>query len=474
MPEPRFGHVVNTGQRWRAAPPFLAGAAGTFRVLCSVTAASVAVGTAIWRGAGERPILAIAMVSMLIGLAALSPGGALGATVLAIPTAFEIHPFAIGSFSLLEIGILTCTAGLALRTASTGWTGIRTAVVTIGDHSELVFPALLTLPAAFLAFGMMDETAYRAEALREIRLVIAEPLLFLLCALVVFRHRPVRTYVWICALAVGAFLGVGACFELLTGTGDVVDGAIMRATATYTHPNNLALFMERTLLLTLPFALRSPRSWLLWVCIALQGAGVIATFSRGALLAVVLGTSAALLLLRMRRVLFLFGGLCVTGGLILVVIARDRILDAGGVGSEPTRFAIWRSAFQMALDHPVFGVGPDQFLYQYSRRYIEPAAWPERYTSHPHNLVLDVWLRLGVAGLTCAVGIAAGLIARAARSGTEVRADPIAVGGVAALVGGLGHGMFDNGFFLPDLAVLTWLAVGFLLTTPREPRIGST
>lgn len=469
--------LVNTGQRIerrsRVVPCLAGGVNDRLRVSCIVTASVVSVGAGIWSGLGERPILATAMVGLLVALAVISPCGALGATVLAIPTAFEIHPLAIGSFSLLEIGILTCGAGLALRTAASGWKSIRTATLTIVGSVELVLPALLLLPAALLAFLMMPETAYRAEALREIRLVIAEPILFLLCALVILRERSARLYVWLCAAGIGAIVGAVASLELVAGTGEVVDGAIMRATATYSHPNNLALFAERTLLITLPVAMRTSRPWLLWICVALQSAGVIATFSRGALIAVVTGTVAALLLLRMRRALWWLGALCVAGGFALMTIARDRVLDAGGVGAEPTRFAIWRSAFRMALDHPVFGVGPDQFLYHYGRRYIEPAAWPERYTSHPHNLALDFWVRLGVAGVACGIGIAAGLVARVARSLASIRADPVAVGGVAALVGGLAHGMFDNGFFLPDLAVLTWLAVAFVLTPTFEQRIPS-
>ena len=448
----------------------LASASGGLRVACLVTAAYVAIGVAIWNDTGELPILAFAMVGILIALASVSPCGALGGVVLAVPTAFEIHPLSVGSFSLLEIGILTSAAGLALRTVLSGWTVIRTAIVAVASPIEVVFPALLLLPTGFLAFWTMPETAYRAEALRELRLVIVEPLLLLWCALVVFRERSARTYVWRCVVAVGAVVGAVACLELYTGTGGVIDGAIRRATATYSHPNNLALFLERTLLITLPFGLRLPRSSsLLWVCIAFQAVGVLATFSRGALIAVVIGTVSALLLLRMRRALIWFAGLSLAGALVLVATARERLFDAGGFGSEPTRFAIWRSAFRMALDHPLFGVGPDQFLYQYSRRYIEPAAWLERYTSHPHNLALDVWLRLGVAGLACFTGIAAGLVAWCARWLTSIRADAAAIGGVAALVGGLAHGMIDNGYFLPDLAVLTWLAVAFILTARSDP-----
>jgi O-antigen ligase len=271
-------------------------------------------------------------------------------------------------------------------------------------------------------------------------------------------------------VAIGAIIGAVACLELATGTGNVVGDAIMRATATYSHPNNLALFIERMLLLTLPCVLRFRQSGLLWACVGLQGVGVVSTFSRGALVAVVVGTAAAMLVMRMRRELLWMGGLVIAGGLVLVAIARDRILDAGGSGSEPTRFAIWRSAIRMGLDHPVFGVGLDQFLYQYSRRYIEPAAWPERYTSHPHNLALDMWLRLGVAGIASFLAVVAGIILRVGRSLPTIRGDAIAVGGLSALVGGLAHGMFDNGFFLPDLAVLTWLAVALLVTAESDPR----
>lgn len=429
-----------------------------------VTIAILVIHVGIWIGAGENPIIAVAIFLALVALAVVSPAGAAGAVVLTVPTAFEIHPLVVGSFSLLEIGIVTSAAGIALRVMRGGLSRVHTAITSIAAPVEVMLPALLLAPCALLAFRMMPDTAFRTEALREIRLVILEPLLFLGTGLLVFREGQARVYVWGCSVAIGAIIGSAACLELLVGTGDVVDGAIMRATVTYSHPNNLALFTERMLLLTLPVLLRFPRSWILRVCVTLEGAGVISTFSRGALVAVVIGACAAMLLLGMRRPLLWLAVAVMTGGLVLLAIARDRVLDVGGSGSEPTRFAIWRSAFDMALDHPLFGVGPDQFLYQYSRRYIEPAAWPERYTSHPHNLPLDVWLRIGVPGVACFIGIASGLFLRITRMFAIVRADAIAIGGLCALIGGFVHGLFDNGFFLPDLAVLTWLAVALVLT----------
>src|SRR5690606_28194054 len=113
----------------------------------------------------------------------------------------------------------------------------------------------------------------------------------------------------------------------------------------------------------------------------------------------------------------------------------DRLIDAGGSGAEPTRLTIWRAGWRMVLDHPIFGVGPDQFLYQYSRRYIEPMGWPERYTSHPHNLLLDVWLRLGVLGLAAMATLVAGLLWWVKRLFVPIRQDVWAMGAIAALVG---------------------------------------
>ena len=52
----------------------------------------------------------------------------------------------------------------------------------------------------------------------------------------------------------------------------------------------------------------------------------------------------------------------------------------------------------MLRDHPAWGVGLDQFVSQYPR-YIKPDAWQERFTSHPHNLILDFYVRLGLLGL---------------------------------------------------------------------------
>ena len=107
----------------------------------------------------------------------------------------------------------------------------------------------------------------------------------------------------------------------------------------------------------------------------------------------------------------------------------------------------------------------DQFLYHYPR-YMHPEAWREASLSHPHNIVLDYWLRLGLLGLA-GLAWAAWLVVRRVRLATGPAAGatrpagglPLALGlgGAGALVALVVHGLLDNSYFVLDLAYATWI-----------------
>src|SRR5262249_11132065 len=131
------------------------------------------------------------------------------------------------------------------------------------------------------------------------------------------------------------------------------------------------------------------------------------------------------------------------------------------------------STLAMIRDHPIFGVGPDNFLYQYRTHYILPTAFTDAGLSHPHNIVLDFWTRLGLLGLLVAALILVGFW-REARSlyrrlpEGETRA--LAIGLMAAMVASLAHGLIDNSFFLVDLAfvLMLMLAATQILSQQRD------
>jgi putative inorganic carbon (hco3(-)) transporter len=133
-------------------------------------------------------------------------------------------------------------------------------------------------------------------------------------------------------------------------------------------------------------------------------------------------------------------------------------------GSGLIRIDLWKSALAMLRDHPVFGVGLDQFLNQYQGVYIAPTNQRERWLSHPHNIVLDWWLSLGIMGVLLAgwIGVRAVRGALALTRRTDVRVGALARAALAGLVAVLAHGLIDNSYFLQDLALTVWLFCALL------------
>jgi len=117
----------------------------------------------------------------------------------------------------------------------------------------------------------------------------------------------------------------------------------------------------------------------------------------------------------------------------------------------------------MIRDHPLFGVGLDNFLYQYRDRYVLPEAIVERNLSHPHNIVLDFWTRLGILGVVAIVWLEVVFFREGLRLYRGLR-DPdlrvLALGLMASMADCLAHGLIDNSYFLVDLAFVFMLTVG--------------
>ncbi len=263
---------------------------------------------------------------------------------------------------------------------------------------------------------------------------------------------------------------------------------VQRIRAFYGSPNNLALYLERSLAVTLALGLfvRDRRTRVIWLVPAgIQGAALLLTFSKGALLLALPVTFVVLWLGGWRllrqsgqstRPLWLLAGLAAVGFLAMTPFLGterfQRPLDFSQ-GTGFLRIQLWRSAWQMALDHLPFGVGPDNFLYTYRSGYILPKAWQEPNLNHPHNWLLDRWTRLGLVGLALGLGFWASGIAklwRRFRSGdgdshdVESKNDERiwALGFLAASMAALAHGWIDLSYALPDLMIV-WVLMFFVI-----------
>ncbi|MGQ9585022.1 MAG: O-antigen ligase family protein [Anaerolineae bacterium] len=314
----------------------------------------------------------------------------------------------------------------------------------------------------------------RGVALREFRVVILESALFYF----LLRGRSLklaRGWVWRLADAlVGAavVLALWGLAQYLLGNEVIQAEGVRRVRALYGSPNNLALFLERVAPLAAAYVVWGRRDWRkgayggAFVVILL---GLYLTFSRGAWL---LGLPVAFL------VMGALGGrrtwLGALGVLVVMAVALVPFLDTSRLlslfdlqsGTAFFRLRLWESTWNMILDHPVLGVGPDNFLYLYRTRYVLPNAWEELNLSHPHNLVLDFWSRIGLLGLA-ALALTVGAFFRKAfslwRRAADADTRTLALGLMGSLAGALAHGLIDNAFFLVDLAFVYAWTMGLIV-----------
>jgi O-antigen ligase len=166
-----------------------------------------------------------------------------------------------------------------------------------------------------------------------------------------------------------------------------------------------------------------------------------------------------------------------------VLFEGDRIVHvfrSSQTNTAQRRLDIWRSSVNMLRDHPVLGVGPDNFLHYYAPTrkedlwqrectpgvgYMMPDAGAEPCLSHPHNEFLDFWLSSGVLGLGAFIWIEIAFWRCALqvwrRAGSTLDR-VLLLGTMGAMLAGLLHGLVDNSYFLMDLSIIFWLLCAYV------------
>lgn len=424
----------------------------------------------------SRPVFLL-LLAILIVLAAWRPA----AVVALVPAAAALtyHPLQAGSllFSPTETLVVALTVGAGGRAALMALRSPRALIACARSESPLtssfLLPAAALLLAGLVSLFTLARPEFRHESVRAFRWNVAEPVLYYLIARLVLRRQPEsRLPTAVIFVGAGTLAAIVALLDLARGGGVLTEG-VRRISGLSPHPNALALYLDRPLafaaVAALAFRRRASR---LFLILALPPAvATLLTFSRGAALAVGITVVASLAWAGKRR---LAGGVALVGLALagfLVIVARGRLLNLFSGGSGSLRLDLWQSSAAMIRDHPLTGIGLDQFLYSYAPRYIHPEAWSERFTSHPHDIAFDLWLSLGILGLVAA-GLYLAIFVSRARAVVRRRRS-LGLAGAAVVIAGSLHGLVDNGYFLPDLALLFWFATALLeaeaLTEEAEP-----
>jgi len=394
----------------------------------------------------------------------------LGLPLVAAAAPFYLYPRALlgKEFSMVEILTLLCALSWGVR--------------RILNPKSLIpqFPNSLDLAALFfvlIASASLFVADYRHVALRELRVLILEPVLFYL---MLRTSRLNRQAIW----RMVDFFVLGAVIVALIGLAQYALGVniitaeegFRRLRSVYGSPNSVGLYLGRVLPLLVAVVLfgasRGRRIVYGLVAVPL-GLAVLLSFSKGALL---LGVPLSLLALgALAGGWWLWGSLGALGAAGVTAIPLLRTPRFGSLfdtqsGTLFFRLHLWRSSWAMFREHPWLGVGPDNFLYHYRGRYILPAAWEEPNLSQAHNVLLDYATRMGIAGLAAGawLQIAFWRLALPLRRLTDPDHRALALGLMASMVNFLAHGLVDASYFLVDLAFAFFLTLGLIQWLARS------
>ncbi|MGD8736556.1 MAG: O-antigen ligase [Anaerolineae bacterium] len=448
-------------------------------------------------------VAALAALVLLGVLLLLSPEAGLPLIAFSLPFYQLGRPLLGKVFSMVEIlTLFTALAWLAnwllTRLAAIKWPA---GTQPQAQHSRLDVPrdprarlgmgSLTLLDWGVVALVLVGAASllwagHLREAAREFRTVVLEAGIFygLLRAMVRGRRELWRVAdAWVLGGMLIAAIGL---FQWAFGQNLITAEGVWRVRGFYGSPNNLALYLGRLLPVGVAIAAwgasggvgPTRRRWYYAVSALLSGVVIVLTYSRGAWLVGVPASLLFLAALRGRRVLAAtVAGLLVFAVVLLLVVGPGRLLSLADTTAGTTffRLQLWHSSWNMIQDHPLRGVGLDNFLYEYRSFYVLPTAWEEFNLSHPHNVVLDFWLRLGLPGVVLILLL---LVAFFRRGWAAYRRLPdgmermLALGLMGSMVSFAAHGLVDNAFFLVDLAFAFMIALALVQVVDRPDASG--
>jgi O-antigen ligase len=441
------------------------------------------------------PWLILTLISGLVLLALIILRLDLGLALVALFAPFFFLPRQLfeSAFSMSELILLMCAVSATLRGARsmrrTRSFALHVSVrsLAVGRFTMLDWSVVALLIVSALAVLFAD---YKTFALREFRVIILEPIVYyaLIRAAKLDRQGVWRIVDFL--MLAGVLVAIIGLVQYALNLNIITaEEGVRRLRSVYGSPNNAGLFLGRVFPIGLALLLlgRGRRRVLYGLALIPIGAAILLSQSRGAIFIGVPLSILAIGVLAGRRWLWASLGVLVVGAIAAIPLLnspRVQAIFSGEGGTSFFRVALWKSAIQMIRDQPLFGVGPDNFLYAYRGRYLLPEAWQESSLSHPHNVILDFAARLGLIGLGVFLWmqIAFWLTAFRAmrRAKASLRIDQwthsprsasevgLIIGLMASMIDFLAHGLIDASYFVVDLAFV------FMLTLALIQEIGKT
>jgi len=315
----------------------------------------------------------------------------------------------------------------------------------------------------------------RDVAFTEYRTLFVEPALFYLMLRTFALTRADWQRLFIALVTSGLLVALIGLMLYMQGEAIITaEGEARRMASVYGSPNNVALFLGRVIpfLFAAILLIKPLRGLSVAALLPILAAFALTQSVGGLFLGLPISIAVVLLMLYRKRALVWLIGLALIGGLAFVLLASQsdrfaRALDFTQ-GTNFFRLRLWESTLDVLADHPLTGLGLDQFLYAFRGIYIRPDAWQEPNLSHPHNMVLDFAVRLGLGGILLLTASTWIIIRTLRRISTIKPIDrALSVGVTGALVYTVAHGLIDNSVFVNDLMLVHILLMAFLASISR-------
>jgi O-antigen ligase len=396
------------------------------------------------------PILPVALLAVCAALvvAAARPMTALYLGIAAI----SLQQFT------LPLGAATVSPAEALFVVA----GLSWALRRLADGQTPWVPSPLGKPLLAVLLVMIPGLLFAEDTAAILKALIMLTAFVLLYQMVVAEATPRQIRVMLFVLAVtGAAVGLlalaqsaGAAPSEVRELGDVTSG---RVSGPFNHPNGLGQFEALALPAAIALALHGTLTFRGGALLTLPPilAGLTLSLSRGGILA---AAGALLVMLPWRRfrwtaavAILLCGALLVGVGSSLSQVSRlDNVLkrvssvEYSAGGADP-RFEGWRASVEMIGDHPILGVGVNQFPNVSSRYGLSDPTVEDFRWHHAHNTALTLTAELGLVGLAVLLWLAFVVVTTLVRAVRRTRGPDraLAVAIAGAIAASTIQGMVD-------------------------------
>ncbi len=328
-----------------------------------------------------------------------------------------------------------------------------------------------------LAVVSLSWASLRDVAVTELRQMVLEPFVVYL----VLRTTPLtdrqRWRIVDLLVLTGVVVALVGFYQIATGI-DVItaEAGARRLKSVLGTPNNTALFLGRITPIAAAVVViggERRRRWLYAAaCVVMILATALTLSKGGLLLALPAGLGLVVVLWLGRRGLIAVAAALAVEALALIPLSRMARFAGLFDFTSPTsttlfRLRLWKSTLRMIRDHPLTGVGLDQFLYAYRGHYILPEAWRQPDLSQPHNFLLNYWARLGILGLVVGVAMQIAFwrtawVAQKRFKGSDAASRALVVGLMGGMAAFVAHGLVDEVHFVIDLAFIFFMSLGLV------------